>query len=46
VIPLNRDAVLALSELLNRAEMLGAPQPEHYVFPACEGRWRNTNGSA
>jgi integrase len=36
VIPLNRDAVLALSELLRRAEMLGATDPEHYVFPACE----------
>lgn len=36
VIPLNRDAVLALSELLARAELLGASQPDHFVFPACE----------
>jgi hypothetical protein len=28
VIPLNRDAVLALSDLLRRAEMLGASEPD------------------
>jgi integrase len=36
VIPLNRDAVLALSDLLRRADMLGASEPDHFVFPACE----------
>ena len=36
VIPLNRDALLALSELLDRAKKLGATDPEHYLFPACE----------
>jgi integrase len=36
VIPLNRDAVLALSELWDRANKLNCADPEHYVFPACE----------
>jgi integrase len=36
VIPLNRDAILVLSELLRRADMLGASEPDHFVFPACE----------
>ena len=36
VIPLNRDAVLALSELRQRCEELSAAEPGHYVFPACE----------
>ena len=36
VIPLNRDAVLALAELRERAEKLGAAEPGHYVFAACE----------
>ena len=36
VIPLNRDAVLALAELRERAEKLGAAEPEHYVLPASE----------
>ncbi|OFV95116.1 MAG: hypothetical protein A3F68_10620 [Acidobacteria bacterium RIFCSPLOWO2_12_FULL_54_10] len=35
VIPLNRDALLALSELRGRADKLGSTAPEHYVFPAC-----------
>ena len=33
---LNRDAVLALSELWDRATNLNCADPEHYVFPACE----------
>src|SRR5262249_35851039 len=33
LIPLNRDAVLSMSELLQRCEALGATDPEHYVFP-------------
>jgi integrase len=36
VIPLNRDAVLALSELIDHLAKLGADKPEHYLFPACE----------
>jgi integrase len=33
VIPLNRDAVAALSELLTRADLLGVTEPDHFVFP-------------
>jgi integrase len=36
VIPLNRDAVAALSELLTRADQLGVTEADHFVFPACE----------
>jgi len=36
LIPLNRDAVMALSELWNRAEALGSSEADHLVFPACE----------
>ncbi len=36
VIPLNRDAMMALSELMERAVQLGADKPEHYLFHACE----------
>jgi len=36
VIPLNRDAVMALSDLRTRAEKIGSANPEHYVFPACQ----------
>jgi integrase len=35
-IPLNGDALAALARLRERAEALGAADPEHYVFPACE----------
>jgi integrase len=35
-IPLNRDAVVALGELWDRSGKLGAAQPDHFVFPACE----------
>ncbi len=35
-IPLNRDAILALSELWNRATELNCATPDSYVFPACE----------
>jgi integrase len=35
-IPLNADAMAALARLRMRAEALGAADPEHYVFPACE----------
>jgi len=36
LIPLNRDAVLAMAELLERCSLLGAIAPKHYVFPSCE----------
>jgi integrase len=36
VIPLNRDAVLSLSELIDRLDKLGVNKPVHYLFPACE----------
>jgi integrase len=36
LIPLNRDAVLAMAELLQRCSLLGVTAPDHYLFPACE----------
>jgi integrase len=36
VIPLNRNAILALSELWDRAAKLNCGNPDDYVFPACE----------
>ena len=35
-IPLNGDAMAALSRLLERARGLRSSEPEHYVFPTCE----------
>jgi integrase len=37
LIPLNRDAILALAELKNRAENLGSAEPDHFVFPTRTG---------
>ena len=37
-IPLNRDSMAALMQLLERARALVSNEPEHYVFPACEPR--------
>jgi integrase len=37
-IPLNGDAMAALARLLERARALGASEPDHFVFPACENR--------
>jgi len=34
IIPLNETATWAFSRLLQRAQVLGATEPEHYVFPA------------
>jgi integrase len=34
VIPLNQSAAWALARLLERARILGAKEPEHYLFPA------------
>ncbi len=35
-IPLNGDAMAALSKLMDRARALGSSEPEQYVFPTCE----------
>ena len=35
-IPLNGDAMAALSRLLERARTLRSSEPEHFVFPTCE----------
>ncbi|MEN6535742.1 MAG: tyrosine-type recombinase/integrase, partial [Bryobacteraceae bacterium] len=35
-IPLNSDAMAALSHLWRRAEALGSANPDHFVFPACQ----------
>lgn len=37
-IPLNGDAMAALARLLERARAFGSSDPEHYVFPTCEGK--------
>lgn len=34
VVPLNRDAMLACTRLLDRARKLGSVEPEHYLLPA------------
>lgn len=36
VVPLNQTALWAASKLFERAKKLGASEPEHYLFPACE----------
>jgi integrase len=36
LIPLNEEALAALSLLRQRAELLGDGDPDHFVFPACE----------
>ena len=36
VIPLNGTARWAVARLLERAEVLRATEPEHYLFPSCE----------
>src|SRR5438034_4142577 len=36
VIPLNRDAVVALGDLWDRCSKLGSSEPDHFGFPACE----------
>ena len=35
-IPLNADAMAALARLRERAQIHGATNPDHFVFPACE----------
>jgi integrase len=36
VIPLNATAVAAIVDLYRRAQVLGGPKPDHFLFPACE----------
>ncbi|MDA1316244.1 MAG: site-specific integrase, partial [Acidobacteria bacterium] len=36
VVPLNQTALWAATRLYERAKKLGASEPEHYLFPACE----------
>ena len=35
-VPLNGTATWAVARLLERAELLGCTEPDHYLFPACE----------
>jgi integrase len=35
-IPMNDDAYAAVMELWSRASAFGVPQPNHFIFPACE----------
>ena len=37
VIPLNASAIEAVARMLERADLLGHAEPEHYLWPAC--RW-------
>ncbi len=40
IVPLNDTAMWATTRLLERAKVLGATEPDHYLFPAC--RFRET----
>ena len=40
MVPLNDTAMWATTRLLERAKVLGATEPDHYLFPAC--RFRRT----
>ena len=43
VIPLNASAVAAEARMLERADLLGHTEPEHYLWPACQwGRFDAT----
>jgi integrase len=43
VIPLNASAIEAAARMLERADLLGHTQPEHYLWPACQwGRYDAT----
>jgi integrase len=45
-IPLNKYAALAIARLLERARLLGATEPGHYLFPFCNYRSRATGNGA
>jgi integrase len=36
VIPLNASAIEAVARMLERADLLGHTEPEHYLWPACQ----------
>jgi integrase len=36
VIPLNASALAAVSRMLERADLLGHAEPDHYIWPACQ----------
>jgi integrase len=38
LVPLNDTALWAAARLLERAKALGATEPDHYLFPACQRR--------
>ena len=43
VIPLNASAIETVARMLERADLLGHTQPEHYLWPACQwGRYDAT----
>ena len=43
VIPLNASAIEAVARMLERADLLGHTEPEHYLWPACQwGRYDPT----
>src|ERR671919_288054 len=43
VIPLNASAIEAVARMLERADLLGHTQPEHYLWPSCQwGRYDAT----
>src|SRR5436190_21080793 len=43
VIPLNTSALNAVARMVERADMLGHTEPEHYLWPACQwGRFNPT----
>jgi integrase len=44
-IPLNETALWAVSRLVDRAQALGASDPEHYLFPAFRFRHTKTGNS-
>jgi len=43
VIPLNTPAIIAITRMVERADLLGHTEPEHYLWPACQwGRYDAT----
>ncbi|MCC7241951.1 MAG: tyrosine-type recombinase/integrase [Acidobacteria bacterium] len=36
VIPLNAPAIVAVARMLERADLLGHTEPDHYIWPACQ----------
>lgn len=46
VIPLNDTALWALARLIDRAQMLGASEPDHFLFPSFQYRRTKHEGEA